>query len=60
MDLARRDVSYGVVPPWNSAAFTPNGERDLRHRWADHAYVPFLLDWNRIGAAALESVTLTP
>jgi penicillin amidase len=60
VDLARRDVSYGIVPPWNSAAFTPTGERDLRHGWANHDYVPLWLDWNRIGAVAMERVTLSP
>ena len=60
VDLAQRDVSYGVLPPYNSAAFTPAGERDLRRPWADHRYVPFLLNWDRIGAAAMETVTLGP
>jgi penicillin amidase len=60
VDLAQRDVSYGVVPPFNSAAFAPAGERDLRRQWADHRYVPFLMNWGRIGAAAMETVTLAP
>jgi penicillin amidase len=60
VDLARPGISFGVVPPWNSAAFTPTGDRDLRQRWADHGYVPFLLDWARIGAVAIDRVTLAP
>ena len=60
VDLARTDVSYAVVPPWNSAAFGPNGDRDLRRRWADHDYVPLLLDPARIDAAAIDRVTLAP
>ncbi len=60
VDLARRDVSFGVIPPWNSAAFAPTGDRDLRHPWADHGYVPLFLDWNRIGAQAMETLTLAP
>ncbi len=60
VDLAIPDVSYGVVPPFNSAAFTPSGDRDLRRPWADHRYVPFLLNWDRIHAAAMETVTLAP
>ena len=57
VDLARPDVSYAVVPPWNSAAFPA---LDLRRRWADHAYVPLLLDPQRIEAQAIDRVTLAP
>ena len=60
VDLARPLVSYGVVPPWNSAAFAPTGERDLRVPWANHAYVPFHMDWARIEAVALDRVRLSP
>jgi penicillin amidase len=60
VDLAQPDVSFGVVPPYNSAAFTPSGARDLRGPWADHRYVPFLMNWDSIGAAAMETVTLQP
>jgi len=60
VDLAQPTVSYAVVPPWNSAAFTPAGDRDLTKPWANHGYVPLLLDWNRIGAEAMDSVTLEP
>ena len=31
---------------------------DLAHEWADHRYVPFLLDWTRVQAHAAQSVTL--
>ena len=60
VDLARPLVSYGVVAPWNSAAFAPMGERDLRVPWANHAYVPFHMDWARIDAVALDRVRLSP
>jgi len=60
VDLSRPDVSYAVVPPWNSAAFGAEGDRDLRRRWADHAYVPLFLDWERATSAALERVRLAP
>jgi penicillin amidase len=60
VDLARPDVSYAVVPPWNSAAFPARGELDLRRRWADHGYVPLLLDPQRIEAQAIDRVTLAP
>lgn len=60
VDLAIQDVSYGVVPPFNSAAFASTGDRDLRRPWANHRYVPFLLNWDRIDAAAMDRVTLGP
>ena len=60
VDLARPRVSYGVVPPWNSAAFAPRGELDLRRRWADHGYVPLYLDPARIDEVAIDRVTLAP
>jgi len=60
VDLSRPDVSYAVLPPWNSAAFGAEGDRDLRRRWADHAYVPLYLDWDRASGAAFERVRLAP
>jgi penicillin amidase len=60
VDLARPDVSYGVVPPWNSAAFPPRGDLDLRRRWADHGYVPLYLDPRRIDEVAIDRMTLSP
>jgi penicillin amidase len=60
VDLARPDVSYGVVPPWNSAAFPPTGDLDLRRRWANHGYAPLYLDSKRIDAVAIDRVTLAP
>jgi penicillin amidase len=60
VDLARPLVSYGVVPPWNSAAFPPRGDLDLRRRWADHGYAPLYLDPKRIDEVAIDRVTLTP
>ncbi len=59
VDLARPDVSWAVVTPWNSAAFTPTGDRDLRLRWARHEYVPLFLDASRAGAP-LDRVRLEP
>ena len=56
VDLAYPDSSWGVVPPWNSAT----QRVDLKRRWADHRYVPFLLDWARVSANGLESVRLEP
>ena len=58
VDLAQPMLSFGVVPPWNSGAFSDRGDRDMRHRWADHAYVPLMLDWRRIEAQALDRVRL--
>jgi len=60
VDLARPDVSYGVVPPWNSAAFPARGDLDLRRPWANHGYVPLFLDPRRIDEAAIDRVTLAP
>jgi penicillin G amidase len=60
VDLARPEVSYGVVPPWNSAAFPPRGDMDLRRRWANHSYVPLHLDPLRIDEVAIDRVTLAP
>ena len=59
VDLARPDVSWAVVTPWNSAAFTPAGDRDLRLRWARHAYIPLFLDASRV-VNPLERLTLEP
>src|SRR5262249_2529509 len=56
VDLARPTLSYGVVPPWNSAAFPT----DLRRTWADHGYVPLYLDAKRIDEATIDRVTLAP
>jgi len=60
VDLARPRVSYGIVPPWNSAAFPPRGAMDMRRRWADHGYVPLHLDPQRIDEEATDRVTLVP
>ena len=56
VDLALPDSSWGMVPPWNSSVHRV----DLRQRWADHRYVPFLMNWERISASALEAVRLEP
>ena len=54
VDLASPDSSIGIVPPYNSA----EASVDLRQDWADHRYVPFLLDWARVRAHAANAVTL--
>lgn len=60
VDLSQPTLSYGVVPPWNSAAFARNGDLDHRRRWALHDYVPFWLDWKQIEAIAMDHVELRP
>ncbi len=60
VDLAQPTLSFGVVPPWNSAALGHDGTLDLRQRWAAHGYVPFWLDWRHIEAIAMDHVTLRP
>jgi penicillin amidase len=60
VDLSRPLVSWTVVPPWNSAAFPGAGDRDLRAKWADHAYVPLHMDWAQIERVAMDHTTLTP
>ncbi len=58
-DLADSTMSWGVVPPFNSAASASHGDRDLRDRWATHGYVPFLLERARIEREAAERLVLT-
>ncbi len=60
VDLSQPRVSYAVVPPWNSSAFSASGERDQLARWANHGYVPLHMDWERIDAIAFERVRLVP
>ena len=59
-DLADSTQSWGVIPPWNSAAFPPEGALALQTPWRRHGYVPFLLDRARIEQQAHDRTTLTP
>ena len=58
VDLAVVDSSLGVVPPGNAADGIH--ARDQLARWANHRYVPLLLDWSRIEAERESEVRLTP
>jgi acyl-homoserine lactone acylase PvdQ len=60
VDLARPQLSWAVVPPWNSAAFPVTGDRDLRARWVQHDYIPLHMDWAKIEQVAMDRVTLQP
>ncbi|HEV2104442.1 MAG TPA: penicillin acylase family protein, partial [Candidatus Eisenbacteria bacterium] len=60
VDLARPDLAWGVVPPWNSAALPPRGDLDQLGRWANHGYVALWLDWARIGREARDTLRLEP
>ena len=60
VDLAQPTLSFGIVPPWNSAAFGHDGALDHRRLWASHGYVPFWLDWRHIDALAMDRVELKP
>ena len=51
VDLANARWSWTVVPPANRA-----GSDELLDRWANHGYVPLLLDWGLVEAAAVDSV----
>ncbi|MCC6651652.1 MAG: penicillin acylase family protein [Candidatus Eisenbacteria bacterium] len=55
VDLADSVTSLGVVPPWNSER---RREPAMRDEWARHGYVRFDLDWDRVSAAATETLTL--
>jgi acyl-homoserine lactone acylase PvdQ len=48
VDLAVADSSLGVVAPGNSGDPASGHARDHLRRWADHQYVAFHLDWDRI------------
>jgi hypothetical protein len=55
VDLGNPRLSWGVVPPGNAA-----GATDQLDRWANHGYVPLLLDWTLVAPATRDSVTLAP
>ncbi len=54
VDLAVRDSSLAVIPPWNSDQF----RIDQRTRWAEHRYFPLLLNWADIDKRTIDRVTL--
>jgi penicillin amidase len=58
-DLADTTMSWGIVPPRNSAGTVAAREADLLTRWAAHGVVPFLLDRARIEREAAERLVLT-
>jgi penicillin amidase len=55
VDLGNPRWSWGVVPPGNAA-----GATDQLERWANHGYVPLLLDWALVAQAARDSLILAP
>ncbi|MGH7741258.1 MAG: penicillin acylase family protein, partial [Candidatus Eiseniibacteriota bacterium] len=55
VDLGNPRWSWAVVPPGNAA-----GAVDQLGRWADHGYVPLLLDWALVSASVRDSLTLLP
>jgi penicillin amidase len=55
VDLADSVTSLGVIPPWNSEA---RRGIDLRSKWANHGYVRFDMDWERVRASAVDVLTL--
>ena len=48
VDLADTSASLGVVPPGNSGDLSSGHARDHLALWANHGYVPFYLDAERI------------
>lgn len=59
-DLAVRESSWVVVPPFNRASGSEREKASMRWRWANHAHAGLLLDWALVQQAAAERVTLTP
>ena len=60
VDLAAPDSSLGVVVPGNSGDLASPHATDMLRRWANHGYVPFLMDWARIEAVKESETTLEP
>jgi penicillin amidase len=58
VDLAVTDSSLAIVAPGNAGE--GRHRDDLRQRWADHAYVPLYLDWDRIELAKESETALAP
>lgn len=55
VDLGNPRWSWAVVPPGNVA-----GAGDQLDRWANHGYVPLMLDWAMVAAANPDSLMLSP
>jgi len=60
VDLAVPDSSLGLVVPGNSGDRASRHSADLEARWANHGYVPFLMDWARIESVKESETTLVP
>jgi penicillin G amidase len=60
VDLAIPDSSFGIVPPGNSGVRAGAHGADHLAHWADHEYVPLLLDWKRVEAARESETMLLP
>jgi penicillin G amidase len=58
VDLAVTDSSLAIVAPGNAGE--GRHRDDLRHKWADHAYVPLYLDWRRIELVKETELALSP
>ncbi len=56
VDLAHPDSSLGIVTPGNHGE-GPHAA-DLAARWANHTYIPFLMNWQRIEAIRESEITL--
>ncbi len=59
VDLAVAESSLVILPPGNSGDPASAHSRDHLQKWADHQYVPLLMDWARISAAQESSAVLT-
>ena len=60
VDLAVTDSSFGVIPPGDSGDPTSPHARDHIARWAEHKYVPFYLNWERVVQAQETEIRLLP
>jgi penicillin G amidase len=58
VDLAVAESSFVVLPPGNSGDPTSPHARDHLQLWADHRYVPLLMDWSRIAVERESEDTL--
>jgi penicillin amidase len=58
VDLSVTDSSLTIVAPGNAGE--GRHRDDLRHRWADHRYVPLYLDWKRIEQVKESELALAP
>jgi penicillin G amidase len=58
VDLAHPRLAWGVIPPGNTAE-GPHA-RDLLGRWANHRYVPLVMDPGDIARLTESTMTLVP